>query len=111
MAIYYATKAFVLSFSEAIANELAGTGVTVTALCPGPTATGFQERGQMQDSGLVKGKKIMDARTVAEAGYRAMLAGKTLVIPGVKNKLLAQSVRFSPRSMVTKLVRAMQEKV
>jgi len=111
MAIYYATKAFVLSFSEAIANELAGTGVTVTALCPGPTATGFQERGQMQDSGLVKGKKIMDARTVAEAGYRAMLAGKPLVIPGVKNKLLAQSVRFSPRSLVTKLVRAMQEKV
>jgi short-subunit dehydrogenase len=111
MAIYYATKAFVLSFSEAIANELAGTGVTVTALCPGPTATGFQERGQMQDSGLVKGKKIMDARTVAEAGYRAMLAGKTLVVPGVKNKLLAQSVRLSPRSMVTKLVRAMQEKV
>jgi short-subunit dehydrogenase len=111
MAIYYATKAFVLSFSEAIANELAGTGVTVTALCPGPTATGFQERGQMQDSGLVKGKKIMGARTVAEAGYRAMMAGKTLVIPGVKNKLLAQSVRFSPRSMVTKLVRAMQEKV
>jgi len=77
MAIYYATKAFVLSFSEAIGNELAGTGVTVTALCPGPTASGFQERGQMQDSGLVKGKKIMDARTVAEAGYTAMLAGKT----------------------------------
>lgn len=109
MAIYYATKAFVLSFSEAIANELEGTGVTVTALCPGPTATDFQERAQLQNSRLVKGKKIMDARTVAEAGYQALMAGKTLVIPGLANKLLAQSVRFSPRSMVTKIVRRMQE--
>ena len=109
MAIYYATKAFVLSFSEAIGNELEGTGVTVTTLCPGPTATSFQERAQMQNSGLVKGKKIMDARTVAEAGYRGMMAGKTVVIPGLRNRLLAQSVRVSPRSMVTKVVRAMQE--
>jgi len=109
MAIYYATKAFVLSFSEAIGNELEGTGVTVTALCPGPTATGFQERGKMQESGLVKGKKIMDARTVAEVGYRALMAGKRVVIPGVKNKLLAQSIRVSPRSMVTKIVRGLQE--
>jgi hypothetical protein len=111
MAIYYATKAFVLSFSEAIANELKGTGVTVTALCPGPTATGFQERGKMENSGLVKGKKIMDARTVAEAGYRAVMAGKTLEIPGFQNKLLAQSVRVSPRAVVTNLVRHMQEEV
>ncbi len=111
MAIYYATKAFVLSFSEAIGNELEGTGVTVTALCPGPTASGFQERGKMQDSRLVKGKKIMDARTVAEAGYKAMIAGKPVVIPGVKNKLLAQSIRFSPRSVVTKIVRNLQDEV
>ena len=111
MAIYYATKAFVLSFSEAIANELEGTGVTVTALCPGPTATGFQERGKMENSNLVKGKKIMDARTVAEAGYRALMAGKAVAIPGLKNKLLAQSIRFSPRSMVTKIVRGMQKEV
>ena len=62
----------------------------------------------MQDSGLVKGKKIMDARTVAEAGYRGLMAGKTIVIPGLKNKLLAQSIRISPRSMVTKTVRSMQ---
>jgi short-subunit dehydrogenase len=109
MAIYFATKAFVLSFSEAIGNELEGTGVTVTALCPGPTATGFQERGKMQDSGLVKGKKIMDARPVAEAGYRALMAGKPVEIPGLKNKLLAQSVRFSPRNVVTKIARKMQE--
>jgi hypothetical protein len=109
MAIYYATKAFVLSFSEAIANELEGTGVTVTTLCPGPTATDFFERAQLQNSGLVKGRKIMDAKTVAETGYRALMAGKTIVIPGIGNKLLAQSIRFSPRSMVTKIVRRMQE--
>jgi short-subunit dehydrogenase len=111
MSLYYATKAFVLSFSEAIANELKGTGVTVTALCPGPTATGFQERGKMENSGLVKGKKIMDARTVAEAGYRALMAGKTVEIPGLQNKLLAQSVRVSPRSVVTNIVRHMQDEV
>ena len=111
MALYYATKAFVLSFSEAIGNELKGTGVTVTALCPGPTATGFQERGKMENSGLVKGKKIMDARTVAEAGYRALMAGKTVEIPGLQNKLLAQSVRVSPRSVVTNIVRHMQDEV
>ena len=111
MAIYFATKAFVLSFSEAIANELKGTGVTVTALCPGPTATEFQKRGKMENSGLVKGKKIMDARPVAEAGYRALMAGKTLEIPGLQNKLLTQSLRVSPRNMVTNLVRHMQEEV
>jgi short-subunit dehydrogenase len=109
MAIYFATKAFVLSFSEAIANELEGTGVTVTALCPGPTTSDFQERAQMQNSGLVKGRKMMDARTVAEAGYRALMAGKRIEIPGLANKLLIQSLRLSPRSIVTKMVRRMQE--
>jgi short-subunit dehydrogenase len=109
MAIYYATKSFVLSFSEAIANELEGTGVTVTALCPGPTTSDFQKRANMQNSGLVKGRKMMDAQTVAEAGYQGQMAGKTIVIPGLTNKLLAQSNRFSPRSLVTKIVRRMQE--
>lgn len=109
MAIYYATKAFVLSFSEAIANELEGTGVTVSTLCPGPTTSDFQERAQMQNSGLVKRRKMMDAKTVAEIGYRGLMAGKTIVIPGLGNKVMAQSIRFSPRSMVTKVVRRMQE--
>jgi hypothetical protein len=109
MAIYYASKAFVLSFSEAIGNELEGTGVTITTLCPGPTATEFFERANLQNSGLVKGRKSMDARTVAEAGYRGLMAGKTVVIPGIVNKLMAQSIRFSPRSLVTKVVRRMQE--
>jgi uncharacterized protein len=109
MALYYATKAFVLSFSEAIGSELEGTGVTVTALCPGPTATGFQARSKVEKSRLFQRMKVMDARTVAEAGYRGLMAGKPVVIPGLMNKLLAQSVRFSPRSLVTKIARKMQE--
>src|SRR4051812_46462035 len=67
MAVYYATKAYVLSLSEALANELQGTGVTVTALCPGPVETGFQQRAQMEASRLVAGRKIADAASVAEA--------------------------------------------
>jgi len=109
MSLYYASKAFVLSFSEAIANELEGTGVTVTALCPGPTATGFQERAHVEKSRLFQYVKVMDARTVAEIGYRGLMAGKTLLIPGLMNKLLAQSVRLSPRKMVTKIARMVQE--
>ncbi len=109
MAVYYASKAFVLSFSEAIANELEGTGVSVTALCPGPSQTGFQQRAAMEDSKLVSGKKIMDAATVVKIGYEAMKKGKTVVIPGLRNSLMAQSIRFTPRKMVTKIVRNMQE--
>lgn len=110
MAVYYASKAYVLSFSEAIANELRGTGVTVTALCPGPTSTGFQKRGDMEDSRLVQGR-IGDARSVALAGYRGLMAGKTVVIPGFGNKLVPWLVRLSPRSMVPRVVRRMQERV
>ena len=111
MAVYYATKAYVLSFSEALANELQGTGVTVTALCPGPTESGFQAKANMESSKLVKGKQIMDAKTVALIGYRGLNSNKTVVIPGLKNKLLALSVRLTPRNLVTKLVRNMQKSV
>jgi short-subunit dehydrogenase len=110
MAVYYASKAYVLSFSEAIANELHGTGVTVTALCPGPTRTGFQKRGAMEDSRLVQGQ-IADARLVALAGYRGLMAGKTVVIPGFTNKLVPWIVRVSPRGMVTRVVRRAQDRV
>ncbi len=110
MAVYYATKAYVLSFSEAIAEELASTGVTVTALCPGPTKTGFQAGAAMEDSKLVRGREIMDSKTVARAGYAAMMKGKRVVIPGAMNKVLAQSVRFLPRSTVTRAVKRAQER-
>lgn len=110
MAVYYASKAYVLSFSEAIANELRGTGVTVTLLCPGPTRTGFQKRGVMEDSRLVQGQ-IADAGSVALAGYRGLMAGKTIVIPGFSNKLIPWIVRLSPRGVVTRVVRRMQDRV
>jgi short-subunit dehydrogenase len=110
MAVYYATKAYVLSFSEALANELAHTGVTVTALCPGPTKTGFQARAQMEESKLVRGKQIMTSETVARAGYAGLMKGKTVVIPGMGNKVMARAVNFLPRNTVTKLVRNAQER-
>ncbi|MBZ5593404.1 MAG: SDR family oxidoreductase [Acidobacteriia bacterium] len=110
MAIYYATKAFVLSFTEAIAEELRDTGVTATALCPGPTATDFQRRAQIEGSRLVRAKfAVMTAKEVAEIGYRAFLEGKVVVIPGLLNKIGAQSVRISPRALVRRVTRKLQE--
>lgn len=111
MAVYYATKAFVLSFSEAIASELAGTGVTVTALCPGPTASGFQDNAAMNDSALVKGKKLPTSEEVAKAGYKALQRGQRVYIPGVMNWLLAQSPRFTPRNIVTGFVKFLSKPV
>ena len=108
MAVYFATKAYVLLFSEAIANELQGTGVTVTCLCPGATTTEFHKRAKATGMRLLK-MGSMDAHTVAEDGYRAFVAGKPVVISGFKNWLVAQSVRFSPRRLVTAIARKTQE--
>jgi short-subunit dehydrogenase len=108
MAVYYATKAYVLSFTEALANELKGTGVKVTALCPGPTETGFSERAHLEQSKLFQ-TGVMCARDVARIGYKGFLQGKTLVIPGFKNRLLSFCVRFLPRKAVTQIVRHIQE--
>lgn len=110
MAVYYATKAYVLHFSEAIANELSGTGVTVTALCPGATESGFQAAADMQESKLVKGKKLPTSKEVAEYGYNAMMDGKTVAIHGTMNYLMANSVRFTPRDLVVKVARMVQDK-
>jgi len=107
MAVYYATKAYVLSLSEALASELDGTGVTVTALCPGPTQSGFQDKAAMQASGLVQGKRLPSSETVGAAGYRAMMAGKRVYIPGVMNKMMQFSLRLAPRKMVTAVVKRM----
>src|SRR5437667_3383370 len=105
MAVYYATKAYVISFSDALADELKGSGVTVTCLCPGATDTGFQKRAATEKSLLFKRLKPMDAATVARDGYRAMISGKTLAISGFRNWLVAESVRFAPRKLVTALSR------
>ncbi|MCA3625988.1 MAG: SDR family oxidoreductase [Methylobacterium sp.] len=107
MAIYYATKAFVLSFSEALATELEGTGVTVTTLCPGPTASDFWSRSNMQETGLVKGKKLPTSEDVAAAGYRAMERGDRIFIPGIKNWLMAQSTRITPRRVTASVAARM----
>lgn len=106
MAVYYATKAYVISFSEAIDNELKGSGVTVSCLCPGPTATEFASRADMEKSRLfLLGR--MRSQDVARAGYKGMIRGKRLVIPGVKNKMMMESVRFTPRKLVTAIARTL----
>ncbi|WNQ10124.1 SDR family oxidoreductase [Paenibacillus aurantius] len=107
MAVYYATKAYVLSFSEALAHELQGTGVTVTALCPGATATGFEKRAKLESSRLFK-MGVMDVGTVSRAGYRGLLKGKRIVVPGFKNVLMVNASRFLPRRVVTAFVRRIQ---
>jgi uncharacterized protein len=110
MAVYYATKAYVLSFSEAIDNEVSGQGVTVTTLCPGATESGFQAAAAMEESALVKGKKLPTSKEVAEYGYKAMMNGKTVAIHGMMNYILANSVRFAPRALIVKITRLMQDK-
>lgn len=108
-ATYFATKAFVLSFSESIANELRGTGVTVTALCPGPTRSEFVGYAGME--GVPGFVRAASARRVAQAGYDAMLKGKTLVVPGLLNKLTAHlALRLAPRTLATRISRATMEK-
>ena len=109
MAVYYASKAYVLSFSEALANETSGTGVRVSVLCPGPTETGFVAAAGMGESKLFDAN-VMSARAVAVEGYRGMLSGKTVVIPGLRNRLLASGYRFAPRGLITKVVRGIQER-
>src|SRR5712691_5443752 len=111
MAVYYATKAYVISFSEALANELHGKGVTVTCLCPGATDTEFQKRAGTENTALFRKLRPMDAQTVARAGYRGLMSGKTLVIPGFRNRLLAESVRFGPRKLVTAISRKILQQV
>lgn len=108
VATYYATKAFVLHLSEALAEELAGTGITVTALCPGPTATGFERRAGLEDSRLFRLLRPMSAEAVARAGYRGLRAGRRVVVPGARSRALTLVPRFFPRLWVTKMVRVLQ---
>jgi len=108
MAVYYASKAYVLSFSEALANELKGTGVSVSVLCPGPTWSGFQKSAGMDASKLFRGG-VMKASDVAETAYREFMKGKTTIIPGFRNKILAFSVRLGPRKLLPMIVRFMQQ--
>ena len=108
MAVYYASKAYVLSFSEALSNETSGTGVTVTCLCPGPTGTGFQDRARMRESRLFSLLSVASAADVARAGYDGMMAGRAIVIPGPANKAGVQAARVAPRALVRRAIRALQ---
>ena len=110
MAMYYASKAFVRSFSESVANEVAGTGVTVTLLCPGPTRTEFFEAAGIADSNLLKGSS-MGAEEVARIGYRAMMAGKTEAIAGARNRWMMLGTRIAPRSMLAAFTRRLNSSV
>jgi len=109
MSVYFATKAFVLSFSQALNNELKDKGITVTALCPGSVNTKFHEVA-LGDPRLVRERKMMSATEVAVIGYQAMITGKPVVIPGYKNSFLAFASRFAPREVIVKSARKIQEK-
>lgn len=109
MSVYYATKAFVLSFSQALTRELKGTGVKVTALCPGPIRTNFDAAADLGESGLFKNLKVWDPDTVAEFGYKNMKKGKSLCVCGFLNKLIVFANRLAPRSLVRNMVYNLQK--
>jgi len=112
MAVYYATKAYVISFSEALAEEVRNAGVTVTVLCPGATRTEFQERAGLDlEARPLQRFWVADAASVARAGYDGMLRGKRLVIPGLINKVMVGATRVASRVLLAKAVRRVQERV
>jgi len=108
MAVYYASKAYVQSLSEALASETRTFGVTVTALCPGPTTTEFATRAGVGDTRLFK-RSPMDSMAVARIGFAGLMRGMPVVIPGFKNRLLVHAGRLSPRAMVLSIARRINE--
>jgi short-subunit dehydrogenase len=110
MSIYYASKAYVLSFTEALAEELSGTGTTVTCLSPGPVETNFQKRANSGETNLMRGRMLVDVKEVARIGYEGMKQGKRLVVPGWRNQAVMHGLRVAPRGMVLKAVSRMHEK-
>jgi hypothetical protein len=108
MAVYFASKSYVLFLSEALYNELKGTGVSITCLCPGATESNFIKVASMENSNLFKNKKVPTSAEVAAFGYKAMMKNKMTVIHGFLNYLMANSIRISPRKMVLSVVRKIQ---
>jgi short-subunit dehydrogenase len=108
MSVYFATKAFVLHFSEAINNELKEFGVSVTALCPGPTASSFFTVADMENAKLIKDKKLPSPKEVAEFGSKALMNNNAVAVHGFFNNFLVNLVRFTPRNLVVKITRMMQ---
>ena len=110
MSVYYASKAFVRSFSEAVAEEVRGEGVTVTALCPGPVRTGFEKAANLEGSRMFTLLHAADARKVALCGYRALMKGRTLVYYGITAKAMSLLVRALPRAACRKVAKKVNEK-
>jgi len=110
MAVYYATKAYVNSFSEALSNEVAGTGVTVTCLCPGPTRSEFATVAGMEQTEVFTVGSVADAHSVAVAGVRALRRSKRLIVTGFRNRVLLFAERFLPRGLVIRAVHWMQSR-
>jgi short-subunit dehydrogenase len=108
MAVYYASKAYVLSLSEALSEELEGTGVTVTALCPGPTISGFQARAGMEKTRFTQTMSFMDSKTVAAIGYKGLMENKRVVIPGTANRVGAMASRVMPRKVLMKIIKRLK---
>jgi hypothetical protein len=107
MAVYFATKSYVLHFTEAVNAEVKGSGVTLTALCPGPTKSGFQAAAEIGKS-LLFNKRNPSSKEVAEYGYKSMMKGKSVAIHGFINYLMANSVRFTPRNWVVAITQKIQ---
>jgi uncharacterized protein len=110
MATYYATKAFVLSLSEALSEEYRGSNITITALCPGPVKTGFQQAAEMDKSKIMKNAPMMSPEEVVDQGYFGMKQGKRIVVPGFGIKLFVNAPRFLPRSTMSWIIKKMQER-
>ncbi|PKD44148.1 SDR family NAD(P)-dependent oxidoreductase [Rhodohalobacter barkolensis] len=110
MSVYYATKHYVLAFSEAIANEVQEYGIKVTALCPGPTQSEFQATANMEKSKLMDRFPMPTSKDVAEYGYKAMKKGKRVAVHGFMNKMMSKVVRILPKKWVTATVRKIQER-
>jgi uncharacterized protein len=109
MSTYYASKSFVLSFSRGVGRELAGTGVSVTALCPGPTRTAFGERAGVAGTPLYRWFATMDAKRVAAAGYRGLMHQRAVVVPGASAKVMAIAGGLPPRRVALEVNRMLLE--
>jgi short-subunit dehydrogenase len=109
MSVYFASKAYVVSFSEAVHNEVKEHGVRVCCLCPGPTRTEFVKRAGMANTKLFEGGNVMSAAEVAQTGWTAMMTGKSLVVPGALNATMVFLTRFGPRQMMASIARSLQE--